>query len=227
MKPAGGIAIDPARRWATDGAAYDVPHLRLRLVAQAVAGLAPSRVLDVGCGRGTLRTLLPGIAYEGCDFAPPDGTPPFPYHRCDFNREPLPEALRDLECVVCSGILEYVADLPGFLRMLRARIRPGGSLVATYFNMNHVSRIRARLAGRALPAHPDWKGMHSPRAVASMIGAAGFRVGRTIPVGGSLRPSPPVSGTVDEPARLRPLRPWSRLTAHQFLYVAAAVEAPR
>ena len=73
----------------------------------------------------------------------PPVRPPFPFYQCDFNREALPADLQELEMIICSGLLEYIEDLPKFVGQLRSRLNVGGHLIATYFNMNHVSRVWA------------------------------------------------------------------------------------
>ncbi len=228
MPHPGPVTSDEAlARWRDGVADYDVPHLRLRQVARLVGDLPPGRLLDVGCATGYLRKLCPGRDYIGWDFVTPDGPIDFPFYRCDFNREPLPAGASDVDTIVCSGVLEYVTAVPAFLGELRLRLRPAGHLVCTYFNMNHLSRALALLRGRTLPAHPDWRGLHAPAAMARMIRDAGFTIRRIVPSSHGLRASPAVSETTSKPLTMPRMRPWSWMLAHQFIFLATpAPSAP-
>ena len=214
----------PPSEWTHLTGRYDVPHLRLRQVAQLVRQLKPARVVDLGCATGHLRNLCPGIEYVGCDFVRPAGALPFPFYQCNFNQDELPADLQELEAIVCSGLLEYIEDLPAFLNQLRARLRPDGKLIVTYFNMNHISRIWALIRGRSFPVRADWRGLYSPSDVARLITAAGFEITETLAMNHSIGTAPGVEETVGTPLTLPRVRPWSRLLSHQFLYVARAVQ---
>jgi SAM-dependent methyltransferase len=214
----------PPSEWTHLTERYDVAHLRLRQVAQLVGQLKPARVVDLGCATGQLRKLCPGVEYVGCDFVRPAGAIPFPFYQCDFNHEELPADLQELELIVCSGLLEYIEDLPAFLNQLRARLRPDGKLIVTYFNMNHISRIWALIRGRSFPVRADWRGLYSPRDVARLITAAGFELTQALAMNHSLGTAPGVEKTVRTRLTLPRVRPWSGLLSHQFLYVARALQ---
>jgi len=216
----------PEIRWSREVVRYDRPHLRLRQVAALVNELHPKRMLDVGCATGHLRKLCPEVEYTGCDFVTPEVPPDFAFHRCNFNQEPLPALLGDFDVIVCSGILEYIADLPTFLSSLRSRLSPGGHLVITYLNMNHISRILALLRGRSFPVHCDWKGFYSPRDFRSTVEASGFRLVRSVAMNHTLRMSGKVEDTGSAPLRLPKARLWSSLFANQLLYVGARTTDP-
>ena len=66
---------------------------------------AGSSVLDLGSGAQTLRTHLPaGCRYQPCDVVKISPDVIF----CDFNQDIYPEVSEIYDCVICSGILEYV-----------------------------------------------------------------------------------------------------------------------
>jgi colanic acid/amylovoran biosynthesis protein len=220
------LAPQPQSEWRDLAAKYDVPHLRLRQVALLVQQVAPQQILDLGCATGQLRELCPGIEYVGCDFVAPEKSVGFPFYQCDFNRQLLPADLRELETIVCSGLLEYIGHLPEFLAQLRSRLKPSGYLIATYFNMNHVSRIWALLRGKSFPVRPDWRGFYSPRDFRRRLEAAGFELVRSVPMNHSLESAASVDETVGCPLRLPRLRPWSALLAHQFLFLAKRTATP-
>jgi SAM-dependent methyltransferase len=205
--------------WTTAAKRYAVPHLRLRQVAALVGELGASAMLDIGCSSGFLRTLCPSVQYTGCDFIDQSGAD-FPFYRADLNHEPLPENLRELELIVCCGSLEYIAKLPELLKELAGRLRPGGHLLATYYNFNHISRIAAMLKGNSFWVHPDWRGFHSPREFERLLTAAGFEVVRRVASRHSIGASPRVEETVNWPLRLPKVRLWSGLTSQQFIFVA-------
>lgn len=218
---------DPVRdRWQRDVIRYDVSHQRLRQVAMLVRSLSPERVVDLGCATGRLATLLPGIDYWGCDFVEPSAEPGFRFFRCDLRAEPLPPEVRDVEVAVASGLLEYLEDVPGFLKAVRERLRPGGHAVVTYFNMNHVSRLAALALGRTPYVHPDWRGFHSPRAVHAFLRQAGLEVVARHVTGHGVRTARGVDESVEGEAIMPPrARPWSQLFAHQWMFVARAPSA--
>jgi SAM-dependent methyltransferase len=215
-----GDAGEERAYWAASAADYDLPHLRLRQVAAVLRGLGARRVVDLGCAGGHLRTLLPGVEYVGCDFVPLREPASFPFHQCDFNRQALPAQLHGLEAVVCSGILEYIDDLPGFLRRLHSRVVPGGHLVATYFNIEHISRVWAALTGAAPAGNPNWRSLRPPREIRRLLEDAGFVIAASIASGHSLRAARSARTTVSARFTLPPAGPWSRLLAQQFLFVA-------
>jgi colanic acid/amylovoran biosynthesis protein len=218
-KPA-TIGVTTEQRWAQSVERYGRPHLRLRQVAALVNELTPKRMLDVGCATGHLRMLCPGVEYTGCDFIAPAPPVGFSFYQCNFNREPLPGGLHGFDVVVCSGILEYVENVPAFLASLRSSITPEGHLVITYFNMNHISRIWTLVAGRSFPVHPDWRGLYSPREIRKLIENSGFKIVRSIATSHALGTAASVEETVSSPLTLSRTHSGSRLLAHQFVFVA-------
>lgn len=206
--------------WTAAAARYGIPHLRLRQVAALVGETGAKSMVDVGCSSGFLRTLCPGVRYVGVDFIEPATAPEFEFHAVNLNREGLPDSLRELELITCSGSLEYVERLGEVLGHLRDRLGAGGRLVTSYYNFNHISRVWAMVKGRSFWVHPDWRGMYSPLDFEATLVRAGFAVERRVPSFHAFSPSPRIEETVDLPLRLPGVRPWSRWTAHQFLYVA-------
>jgi Methyltransferase domain len=206
-------------RWIKDGSDYSVPHLRLRMIAQLINELRPSSFVDFGCAEGLLRTLTPGIGYIGVDFVPPKVAPDFELHLCDLNAEELPDVLGNVDLVTCSGILEYIDDLYGLLAQLHTRTQLKTKILATYYNMNHISRIWQLLCGRTIYTHPDWRNFLSPRGMRALMRKAGFNIDRMIPVGFSVRGSPRVHEAVSQEIAIR-MNYWgSYLLAHQFIFV--------
>jgi tetratricopeptide (TPR) repeat protein len=90
--------------------------------AQLAADLIPSGayVLDLGCGSMALEGLLPPrCTYVPCDLVARDDRTLV----CDFNAGEFPFT-RHFTHVTALGVIEYIYDLPSFLRDLRATNRP-------------------------------------------------------------------------------------------------------
>jgi SAM-dependent methyltransferase len=89
-------------------------------------------LLDVGCGSQPLRSVVEssGITYFGLDVAPISGV------SIDFVcpiDHALPDDLRSksFDFVVCTEVMEHVADWPQAFKNLAALLRPGGILFLT------------------------------------------------------------------------------------------------
>ncbi len=210
-----------AARWESEIEQYDSSHLRLRQVAKILTSLSPESVFDIGCGHGHLGTLLQGIDYIGCDMIDGSGAS-FPFISCNVNHDKLPEQIRDVAAVSCSGLLEYVDDLPHFLHELRVRMQEGAWLVVTYYNMNHFLRIFDLAVGRTFEVHRGWRGFYSVRALGHLLEASGFKLENRYVTRFGME-EPLLSETVTEPLRLPRYIPGGYLFAHQVIYVARAV----
>jgi hypothetical protein len=113
------------RRWrkvATEIPPWDE---RNRLIASLIPD--GSSVVDLGSGAMTLRTHLK----KGCSYQPCDVVQSAPeVLLCDFNASVYPTFSRYFDYVVCSGILEYVADVRGFL----SRVSGFGKTILISYN---------------------------------------------------------------------------------------------
>lgn len=84
---------------------------------------APWRVLDLG-GRdinGSIRALLPGARWTGCDVEPGPGVDVV--HDATL---PWPDGWPRYDLVVCTEVLEHVEDWPKLLGCARQALEPDG-----------------------------------------------------------------------------------------------------
>lgn len=133
------LAQMPRYRWA-------VRHLR-RLALQ-------SRVLDIGCGEGSLLWAAQKLGLEphGCDVAPEacrlarglvKGAT---IHEGSFSE--LEYAPGTFDCIVALEILEHLADPHSLLRFCAARLKPSGALLLTTPNRRRFFTLVRSALGR-------------------------------------------------------------------------------
>ena len=89
------------------------------------------RILDLGCGSGSLPAQLAGLNVAGVDVdvSAPVRNAGFP-RACAESHE-LPFAGRSFDLVICHHSLEHVRDFPGTVREIRRVLRPQGRLFVT------------------------------------------------------------------------------------------------
>src|SRR5207247_641957 len=114
---------------------FIVPLLRQRIEAAFQTDLppAPRTVLDVGCGRQPFRHLLegPGSRYVGMDVTQ---TPEGSVDIIAAIDAPLPlvtTALAPFDFILCTEVLEHVADWTTAFANFAALLRPRGRLLLT------------------------------------------------------------------------------------------------
>jgi SAM-dependent methyltransferase len=94
---------------------------------------ASGKVIDVGCGGQPYRPLLPdSVEYVGIDIA--DATTNFGYATSDtvyFAGQDWPEQTANADLVLCTEVLEHVANPASFLEQAYVALRPGGHVVCT------------------------------------------------------------------------------------------------
>jgi SAM-dependent methyltransferase len=91
---------------------------RAEFIARRFAPYLHGKVLDVGCDKARLKQLVPGIDYLGVDVS---GTPDL---TVNLEKEPLPFANDEFDCVVCSDVLEHLDNLHDNFKEL-ARVSRG------------------------------------------------------------------------------------------------------
>ena len=171
--------------WEEETFQYDQLHLRLQRCLAEIVALQPRSVLELGCGIGVLRAAircaLPQTEYFGCDISRAAVKQVNDPHvvRVILGEEPLPFPERRFDCVVGSGIFEYIADLPAFLHSVHAKLTDDGVLVCSYYNMEHLYRRARRVLRRQDYWHPEWKNRLSLQAFVGVLKGSGFRLVRS------------------------------------------------
>ena len=125
-------------------------------VARMLAELVPigSRVLDVGCGTGsvsriiadTRRAQIIGIEPDSCRAAAARARG-LEVHEQLFTDAILQE-LEAFDVIVFADVLEHVADPSSFLQLAQRALRPGGRVIASVPNVAHWSVRVDLLRGR-------------------------------------------------------------------------------
>jgi len=198
----------------------------MRLILDACVAAAPASVLELGCGIGVFRAellrRLPDVRYWGCDVSQSavDQVSDPNVVRADLNVDGVPFPGLRVDCVVASGILEYLRDVPGALGNIRERLAPGGRFLVSHFNFRHIYRPFRELWGRDAYRHPTWVNDHSPAAFRRLLRDAGFEIRDICPNSLGLGGSPSIGNERWSPRSLRMLRrlPGVRLFAHQLIY---------
>ena len=80
--------------------------LRSKYIAQRFQKYIQGKVLDVGCDKAVLKSLVPGIDYTGVDV---EGTPDLILNLEEIDE--LPFSTSEFECVVCADVLEHLDNL--------------------------------------------------------------------------------------------------------------------
>jgi SAM-dependent methyltransferase len=129
--------------WATENLSYSAPQFRSRKVGRVLRRLAGGRecdVLDVGCGPGSLGTILPpNIHYYGIDISIPKPAPNF--LEIDILENPIGFHGRQFDLIVAQGMFEYVADQQSKkFAEIAALLKGDGKFVLTYQNFGHLRR---------------------------------------------------------------------------------------
>lgn len=135
-----------------------------RLVAGAALLPPTDRVLDVGCGDGSVMRLLKGKArlvvgldgsLDNCLESHAKGLQPV---RADLDSPHLPYGDDVFDGVTCLDVIEHVLDPRHLLRELARVLRPRGTLVLTTPNIRYYGFLLTLIRGRFPRTSGDPKG---------------------------------------------------------------------
>lgn len=218
-------------RWETETFNYSRPHVRLLKCAEEAARNSPKTVFELGCGLGLLREellrRLPNLDYHGCDVSHSAVARLNDPHvvQTDLRADPLPFPGMTFDCIVGSGVFEYIEDLSGLFAELHSRLHGNGRLVASYYNMRHAYRRILHALGKTPHRHPDWRNDLSPKEFRALLERAGFKIEKVLPVNVCL------TGMKGPKESQHPLVSWlmARMPlkdqfGHQLIYVARKAE---
>lgn len=141
-------AVDPLRYDGHDDSRWEVGGMILRRIPSG------ARVLDVGCGTGSLAVLLRDrLGVEVVGVEPHEERARRANERgirtvTGVFSEALVAAHGQFDVVVVADVLEHLSDPAALLRALRAALRPGGRVLASVPNVAHWSVRRNLLLGR-------------------------------------------------------------------------------
>lgn len=129
-------------RWSSvyDHDLNPLPALEEHHFQRAVGDPSGKTAIDLGCGTGRHASWLSdaGASVTGVDFSEgmlrqarlKPGADRIRFVEHDLHRE-LPFADSSFDLAVSGLVLEHIRDLPGFFRMVRRVIRPGGRAVVS------------------------------------------------------------------------------------------------
>jgi SAM-dependent methyltransferase len=202
-----------------------------RLLPEKGNGL---RLLDVGCANGYLSHLFFERGYrvtgiDSCERPATGFSETIDFFTVDLDQG-LPRLEGLFDYIICADVLEHLYDPNILLRDIRAKLAPGGKLIASLPNSGNIY-FRANILLGRFPAQDRglfdrthlhfymWDGWKK------LLGAHGFRVrsveSSAIPFG-LMTPGIPRLGEAVEAAYMVAARIWKTLFAYQFLVVAEA-----
>jgi SAM-dependent methyltransferase len=141
--PNGDIKYYKKDFWRAENLRYSVPHFRMLKVARIIRRLARNRevdLLDLGCGPGTLGTLMPSnVNYHGIDISIPE--PAENLLEADILQAPIDFKGMKFDLVVAQGLFEYVGEYQSQkFAEIAAVLKDDGRFVLTYQNFEHRQR---------------------------------------------------------------------------------------
>lgn len=173
-----------ASHWSRESLRYDVLHERAAIVARIVVAGSHATVLELGASTGQLLNEV--IRQSQCTsyFATDISAEALrsisgaSVAQVDLNHERIPFDSINFDCIVGSGILEYIDDVPALLEQCRSRLRPGGRVVVSYVNSKSLRRRLLSFLRRS-QGDPTWRRLVAPEQLVSAATNTGFKL-RTV-----------------------------------------------
>lgn len=139
-QPAAGAVEYKKDFWNEENLRYSAPHFRAQKVARLVNKVARGKecdLLDVGCGPGSLRYLLPdNVRYYGIDIAIHEPAPNF--IEADLLESPIKFNNRKFDIIVAQGVFEYFGALQAQkFAEIREALTSDGRFILSYWNFGH------------------------------------------------------------------------------------------
>jgi SAM-dependent methyltransferase len=101
----------------------------MRLLERWLSELSPlEKILDLGCGAGSLKAQLAGLNVTGVDVDPKELARNRNLSSACAESHSLPFASRIFDLVICHHSLEHLRDVPGTIREIRRVLKPEGRL---------------------------------------------------------------------------------------------------
>lgn len=151
--------------------------------------LSPRRVLDVGCGNGSLckRLVSEGFQVSGCDSSATGiaiaraEVPQAKFYQLDIYDAPATVAEDVFDCVIATEVIEHLYTpqaLPSFAWQV---LRPGGWIIISTPYHGYVKNLGISLLNRWDRVHTVfWEGGHikfwSKKTLSLLLDQAGFQV---------------------------------------------------
>jgi len=107
---------------------------------------ARGRIVDVGCGRGRLRSFLGDMleSYVGVDAVQYEGLPTgIAFMRADLNRDPIPMPDASVDVAISIETIEHLENPRAFIRELVRIAKPAGWIVVTTPNQRSLVSLGA------------------------------------------------------------------------------------
>jgi len=159
--------------WIVQNQQYAEPSFRLFKCARMLTKLANGRecrLLDVGCGPGALRELLPAnISYHGIDIALQ--RPASTMREVDFAKNPISYDARRFDFIVALGVLEYMGTVQSQkFQEIKNILNENGKFIMSYINFGHFRRL----------VWPNYNNVQSIRAIGDSLNEV-FKVEKRFP----------------------------------------------
>ena len=136
-------------------------HVKTPFGWSVLTKLPKGRFIDVGCGDGQTVAIAQSLGWDAagieidpqaCARARSSGL-----NIISGDYVKLSEFSQQMDCIMCSHVLEHVHDPLDLLQKLRSALKPGGHLLLTL--PNSLSKLRYYF-------RDDWRGLEAPRHLA-------------------------------------------------------------